>query len=210
MKQIKIYTDGSSKGNPGPGGWAFVVLADGSAKTRSILCASSGGEDATTNNRMEIMGAIEALEWVRKNFARASLKIDLFSDSSLLIKTMRGEFKSKKNLDLWRELAQLAEGLNIKWNWVKGHATDKYNNMCDKLAQDAADKVEPAVEVSDKDVQGFYCPKCKKETDGILTQKTSDSPIRVDCTHCGKYIKFAEKTEENLGRVKDPEENSLF
>lgn len=203
MKQIKIYTDGSSKGNPGPGGWAFVVSAEGKMKK------SFGGESATTNNRMEITGAIKALSWVRKNFVRTDFKINLFSDSSLLIKTMSGEFKCKKNLDLWRELAALTEGLNIKWNWIKGHATDKYNNECDKLAQAAADKV-PVGNCEKKHIEKFYCTKCNKDTDGVLTQKTSDSPIRVDCTYCGKYIKFAEKTDGNLGRVADKKADSLF
>jgi len=202
MTKIQIYTDGSSKGNPGPGGWAFVVLHDGKTKK------ASGGESATTNNRMEIMAAIEALKWVKKNHADA--KIDLFSDSTLLIKTMSGEFKSKKNLDLWRELSGLAEGLDIEWNWVKGHASDKYNNMCDKLAQEAADKVEPADVLEEKCAEGFYCPKCNKETEGVLTQKTPDSPIRVDCAHCRKYIKFAEKTKENLERICDNTELKLF
>ena len=197
MKKIIIYTDGSSKGNPGPGGWAALIF-HGRTKVAEIF----GNEDSTTNNRMEMLAIIKGFLWVRKNFKKIPL-VTVRSDSNLIIKTMTQNWKRKKNQDLWEELSQVTEGLTIDWEWVKGHANNKYNNVCDRIAQEQADLVlsKPSVKFVAKPGK-FYCEKCKEETDGVLSQKSPTSPIRVDCTHCGKYIKFASQTKENKKRAK--------
>jgi len=195
MKKITIYTDGSSKGNPGPGGWAAIVMHD--RKTHKLF----GNELNTTNNRMELLAIIEAFEWVRKNFKKDVPDILVRSDSNLIIKTMNDGWKTKKNLDLWKRLGESTVGMTIKWEWVKGHAKNRYNNECDRIAQDQADLIISENRPPRAEDNGFFCEKCRKETPGILSQKSKRSPIRVDCTHCGKYIKFAPKSEANLNRI---------
>jgi len=196
MQKITIYTDGSSKGNPGPGGWASLIIHD--RKIHKIF----GNESNTTNNRMELLAVIKALKWVRSAFKPGTVNIHIKSDSSLIIKTMNEGWKTKKNLDLWEQLGKATDGTTIKWEWVKGHATNKYNNECDRIAQEQADKVVHTGRAvkSDKD-SNFFCEKCRKGTDGVLSRKSDTSPIRVDCTHCGQYIKFAPKSEANLKRI---------
>ncbi len=134
-KKIQIYTDGSCKGNPGPGGWAAIILEGVSLKPLSIL---KGNERATTNNRMEMTGVIEALHFLRDHHLE-SADIKLFSDSNLIIQTLLQGWKRKANLDLWEELDDLNEGMDIDYIWVKGHAKNKWNNECDKVAQREAD-----------------------------------------------------------------------
>lgn len=201
MKKITIYTDGSSKGNPGPGGWAALIIVD--RKVHKIF----GNEPSTTNNRMEMLAVVKAFEWVRNKFKKNLPEVVVRSDSNLIIQTMNEGWKTKKNLDLWKDLGKMTEGMTIKWEWVKGHAKNRYNNECDRLAQLAADQVESREKSEERsaDDQNFYCEKCGKSTEGVLSQKTPDSPIRVDCTHCGKYIKFAPKSEANLKRASKPE-----
>jgi ribonuclease HI len=138
--KIDIYSDGSCIGNPGPGGWAAIILAEG--KTFDV----SGNEEDTTNNRMEMKAIVEALNWVRtksgvKEDDLNSLKINIFSDSNLIIQTINQGWKRKANTDLWAEMDIKRAWLNITWNWVKGHADNKYNNMADELAQQEARKL---------------------------------------------------------------------
>jgi len=137
---IDIHTDGSCLGNPGPGGYAAIVHHQGK---EFIVC---GGEKDTTNNRMEMMAMIEALKWLKKD---SGLKpeelmkeeITLFSDSSLLINTINLNWKKKANKDLWESLDSLRAWLPIiKWIWIKGHASNKYNNKADEIAQKEAGK----------------------------------------------------------------------
>jgi len=203
MKKITIYTDGSSKGNPGPGGWAALVIYD--RKVHKVF----GNEPSTTNNRMELLAIIKGFEWVQKKFKRSVPPVTVRSDSNLVIKTMNEGWKTKKNLDLWEDLDRVTEGLTIKWEWVKGHALNRYNNECDRIAQEQADEVVGNLQLAASSGGDFFCEKCKKGTRGDLSQKTPDSPIRVDCTHCGKYIKFAPKTKENLKRTKSSQK-SMF
>ncbi|MBI2634042.1 ribonuclease HI [Candidatus Peregrinibacteria bacterium] len=139
--KIEIYTDGSCIGNPGPGGWAAMILIGG--KDDKI----SGNEKHTTNNRMEMMAIIKALEYLHKNIDRKFLsntKIILYSDSNLLIQSINKNWKRKANTDLWAQLEKLRGWLNIEWKWVKAHHTNKYNNIVDKLALGQAIKAKKA------------------------------------------------------------------
>jgi len=136
---ISIYTDGSSRGNPGPGGYG-VILMYGSHKKEL-----SQGYRLTTNNRMELMAVIAGLKAITKN----GIPIRIYSDSQYVVKAIeegwlnnwiRTDFKGgKKNPDLWREYYELSRKFNIKMIWVKGHADNPYNNRCDELATSAAD-----------------------------------------------------------------------
>ena len=141
---IRIYTDGACSGNPGPGGWGFVVIEEGNIKRYS------GGETSTTNNRMELTAAIRAIEYVDKN-----TEILLFTDSTYVKKGItewitnskknNWQTSSKKpvlNKDLWLKLDKYNNECNISWTWVKAHQTDNsddtlYNNMADELATSA-------------------------------------------------------------------------
>ena len=125
--QVMIWTDGSCLGNPGPGGWAYIIQI-GEERTES-----SGHSVETTNNRMEMTAAIEALKTLSS--ARTVL---LHSDSQLLIKTMTLGWKRKKNHDLWAELDRLAALHRVSWQWVRGHNGHPENEACDALAQRAA------------------------------------------------------------------------
>jgi ribonuclease HI len=136
---LVIYTDGSSRGNPGPGGYgAILIWGD---KVKELW----GGYKYTTNNRMELMGVIQALMVVTKK----NISITIYTDSQYIVNSVekkwldnwiKTNFKGgKKNKDLWLIYAELAKDFTIKFVWVKGHAQNKYNNRCDELATTAAD-----------------------------------------------------------------------
>ncbi len=133
---VTIYTDGACSGNPGPGGWAAILLYKGKEKELS------GGEAMTTNNRMELTAAIESLKALKR-----PCRVELFTDSQYLRKGMlewmqnwksRGwktaDKKPVKNEDLWRSLDDLTQIHQIQWNWVKGHADNPLNVRADELA----------------------------------------------------------------------------
>ena len=135
---IKIYTDGACSGNPGVGGWGVVILELG--KNEVYL---NGGEDNTTNNRMELTAAIEAIIYNLN-----SIDLEIYTDSKYLkdgIEKWINNWKknnwktvskkSVKNKDLWIELDNIIQKHKIKWNWVKGHANNKYNELADSLAR---------------------------------------------------------------------------
>ena len=137
--KVSIWTDGACSGNPGPGGWGAVLIA---GATRKEL---SGSEPLTTNNRMELMAAIAALEALKKPCA-----IDLNTDSQYVrggvTSWMHGwkrngwktaDKKSVKNIDLWQRLDTATAPHTIDWRWVKGHAGDPNNERCDVLAREA-------------------------------------------------------------------------
>ena len=140
--EITIYTDGSSRGNPGPGGYGTLLI---SGKRRKEL---SGGFARTTNNRMELLAAIAGLEALK----RSSL-VTLYSDSRYLVdainKNWLGSWKKRgwrkadkqpvKNADLWRRLEAVAEAHDVTWKWVRGHAGNPNNERCDELATGAAE-----------------------------------------------------------------------
>jgi ribonuclease HI len=136
---LVIYTDGSSRGNPGNGGYgALLIWRD---KVKELW----GGYKYTTNNRMELMGVIQALMAVTKK----NIPITIYTDSQYIVNSVekkwldnwiKTNFKGgKKNKDLWLTYANLAKDFTIKFVWVKGHADNKYNNRCDELATAAAD-----------------------------------------------------------------------
>lgn len=149
MEKIIVYTDGGCHGNPGPGGWGVIIIADGIARQLS------GGENFTTNNRMELMAAINALKVINNtpNFAQSEIIVNIDSQYvkngiTTWIKNWKlkawktADKKPVKNQDLWIELDSLNEKLNVTWNWVKGHAGVEYNEICDQLCQDEIAKFE--------------------------------------------------------------------
>lgn len=141
LKKIIIYTDGSCIGNPGPGGWAFLVLDLSEEKLKTSSKKIIHHDDFsyhTTNNRMEMMAILEALKFSHEHFS--DYLIELNSDSNLLIQTLNQGWKRKANQDLWSEIDKYRKNLHIKYFWVKAHADDKYNNLCDQYAQNASAK----------------------------------------------------------------------
>ena len=134
-----MYTDGSSRGNPGPGGYGVVLMA--ANKTKEL----SQGFRKTTNNRMELMAVIAGLEAMKKT----GLQITIYSDSQYVVKAVEEgwlkkwiatNFKGgKKNKDLWMKYHSLALNHQLKFKWVKGHADNPFNNRCDELATEAAE-----------------------------------------------------------------------
>ena len=139
QNKIEIYTDGASRGNPGPGGYGVVLIW---GKIQKEL---SQGYRLTTNNRMELMAVIAALEALKK----ADLDLVIYSDSSYVVKAVmegwlnkwiKTNFKGgKKNSDLWIRYYTLSKKHRIHFKWVKGHAENPMNNRCDELATEAAD-----------------------------------------------------------------------
>jgi ribonuclease HI len=137
--QLVMYTDGASRGNPGPGGYG-TILFWGSHKKEL-----SAGYRRTTNNRMELMAVIAGL----KALNRDGITITIYSDSQYVVKAVEEgwlknwiatNFKGgKKNKDLWLEFHELAKKHHIRFKWVRGHADNQYNNRCDELATMAAD-----------------------------------------------------------------------
>ncbi len=140
MKNVVIYTDGACSGNPGPGGWG-AILRFGEAEKEI-----SGGEAATTNNRMELTAVIRALELLKE-----PCNVQLFTDSQYISRALTEGWLKRwaqagytkkdglKNADLWRELDGLLHRHKVTVQWVKGHALDVYNNRCDVLATSQRD-----------------------------------------------------------------------
>ena len=142
MHTVRIYTDGACSGNPGPGGWGAVLIND------SLRKEISGGEARTTNNRMELTAAIEALRRLK-----TPCKVDLYTDSAYLKNGITAWIASwklngwkrrvgkrllpVKNEDLWRELDRLASIHRVTFHWVAGHAGDPENERADELARSA-------------------------------------------------------------------------
>ncbi len=145
MKTVEIYTDGACSGNPGPGGWGAILRCNGVEK---IL---SGGEESTTNNRMELSGVIAALRALKE-----PCRVELYSDSKYVIDALekgwatgwrsRGWIKADRkpalNRDLWEELLELTARHQMQYHWVKGHADNPFNNRCDALAVQEREKFD--------------------------------------------------------------------
>lgn len=156
--KIKLYTDGACSQNPGPGGWAFVmILKDlyGTQDEKELL-RGSGGEKMTTNNRMELMAVIQALTAYQKKILPeyAGYPLTLHTDSQYVQQGISSWIKKwklngwkttsrepVKNQDLWQQLDALAAQLSLEWMWVKGHAGNRYNELCDSLAVEASKRM---------------------------------------------------------------------
>ena len=137
MKSVTVYTDGACSGNPGPGGWAAILMY---GEHRREL---SGGEPSTTNNRMELTAIISALSALKE-----PCTVELYSDSRYVLDALekgwaarwrRNGWKRNKsdaalNPDLWETLLNLVEVHDVRCHWVRGHADNPYNNRCDQLA----------------------------------------------------------------------------
>lgn len=140
---ITIYTDGACSGNPGPGGWAAVIIKGGQEEE------ISGGEGNTTNQRMELTAALKALEHLT-----VRSRVELFSDSAYLVNAFRQDWfkrwkkngwlnaagKPVKNKDLWKKLKAQDDYHHVTWQKVAGHSGDHYNERCDRLAREAIEK----------------------------------------------------------------------
>ena len=143
MKTVTVYTDGACSGNPGPGGWAAILEYGGVEKM------ISGGEEVTTNNRMELTAVIQALLALKEPCV-----VELYSDSKYVIDALekgwarswqkRGWVKSDKkpalNPDLWEQLLALTDRHQVHCHWVKGHAANEKNNRCDQMAVEESRK----------------------------------------------------------------------
>lgn len=125
---IFLYTDGSSRGNPGPGGWG-AVLSCGSLRKEM-----SGGFRLTTNNRMELLAVIMGLEAIRWDGAQ----VEVWSDSQYVVNTVTKGWKRKKNADLWDRFDAVSRRFRLTFHWIKGHAGHPENERCDRLAVEAA------------------------------------------------------------------------
>ena len=135
MKRVTVYTDGACSGNPGPGGWGAILIYQGVEKE------ISGGEAATTNNRMELTGVIRALALLKEPCA-----VTVYTDSQYISRAVNEGWLKKwkaagftkkgglKNAELWRELDGLLQVHDVSFVWVRGHADNEYNNRCDAMA----------------------------------------------------------------------------
>lgn len=138
MKEVVIYCDGACKGNPGPGGWGALLMSGDHYK--EIF----GGDPSTTNNKMELTAAIQAL--LLLNGPR---KVKIVTDSTYVIKGMtewmpgwlKRNWKDVKNVDLWKQLISVSEQHELTWQWVRGHSNDPHNDRADQLANDGVDLV---------------------------------------------------------------------
>ncbi|MBV6342740.1 ribonuclease HI [Candidatus Magnetobacterium casensis] len=150
LKEITIYTDGACSGNPGPGGYAAVLLYNNLRKE------ISGGFRLTTNNRMEIMAAIKALSALKYK-----CRVTIVTDSRLLVNSMmlgwarrwqennwiKNDKKKAINPDLWQQLLDLCDNHVVQFKWVQGHASDELNDHCDKLCRNAAKQPDLEIDV---------------------------------------------------------------
>lgn len=136
LKKVKIYTDGACKGNPGPGGWGAILIYKG------VIRETSGGQEQATNNQMELMAVIKALERLKEK-----CQVEIFSDSTYVVdafqkgwleKWKRSSYQRRgrdiPNKKLWIQLDELVAQHVVKFRWVKGHENNKFNNRCDEMA----------------------------------------------------------------------------
>jgi len=153
MKIIQIYTDGSSSGNPGPGGYGIVMKFNDRQKT------ISEGFRLTTNNRMELLAVIVALEKITTD----KYPVEIYSDSKYVIDSItkgwvfnwikKSNFCGKKNEDLWKRFLEVSEKFNITYHWVKGHNGHIENELCDKLAvQSSKNNIDKIYEANIKKI----------------------------------------------------------
>jgi ribonuclease HI len=160
--EVTVYTDGGASPNPGPGGWGVVLLEGRSGRFEEL----SGGEEQTTNNRMELTAAIRALESLER-----PCRVELYTDSQYLRRGItewlpswvRRGWRRKEgeiqNLDLWKRLAALDAEHDVRWHWVKGHAGNEHNERADALARQEIVRRRPAAPAAD--IQVFLKITCR-------------------------------------------------
>ena len=150
---LKIYTDGGCSGNPGPGGWAYVMVIR-TFQGEQLIAQNKGGDKDTTNNKMELTAVIEALRAL-KRMNTVPHQAAVYTDSQYVqkgitewIRTWKSnswrtsDKKPVKNKELWVELDALAAEFKLQWEWVKGHAGNLYNEMCDAMTQEAIAEIK--------------------------------------------------------------------
>lgn len=162
MEPIIIYTDGGCRGNPGPGGWAYIIKAGQKQascspiqpETKEIEKSRSGGDTYTTNNKMELTAVIRSLGAILKDSELSKRAIELHTDSQYVkngisswinnwIRNgwMTAAKKPVKNKELWMELKEVSDKLDVRWNWVKGHAGNPLNEACDQMVGEEMNKL---------------------------------------------------------------------
>ncbi|MGM0482348.1 MAG: ribonuclease HI [Patescibacteria group bacterium] len=153
QREVTVFTDGSSRGNPGPGGWGAVIIFLPESENEKYVVELGGGERNTTNNRMELKAVIEAIKYILENLSKdRDHRITVYTDSGYLIKGITGWIRSwerngwikkggsaVKNEDLWKELGKLSKQINATWKHVRGHAGVAGNERADEIACRFAD-----------------------------------------------------------------------
>jgi ribonuclease HI len=185
-REYLVYADGSCIGNPGPGGWGVVVRdPDG------VVTELNGHQDATTNNRMELMGAIEGLK-----ATEAGAHVVLRSDSRYVVNSMNLHYKRNTNHDLWKLLDAETAAREVRFEWVRGHGSDETNNRADELALMGANSrlVADGASAEKKRTRS----SSKSDDSSTATAKLADhlnpgESIR-ECAGCG--AKFVSVNEE--------------
>lgn len=147
FKRVNIYTDGSSLGNPGPGGYGLIMEWVG----KNLIKEFSKGFTKTTNNRMELLAVITGLELLKKD----GFDVIIYSDSKYVVDAIKkkwlfdwkkNNFKKKKNVDLWKRFLNVYNKHNVKFEWIKGHSNHPQNERCDFLAVEAANSNELSID----------------------------------------------------------------
>ncbi|MDR2519111.1 MAG: ribonuclease HI [Spirochaetaceae bacterium] len=174
---LLIYTDGGCSGNPGPGGWAYIIIQGGSAKEtkETVVAEQWGAEQDTTNNRMELQAVIAALEALI-HLDESYGFVTVYTDSQYVQKGISmwihqwkkknwktSDNKPVKNVDLWQRLDELSSTFLLSWEWVKGHAGNRFNERCDRMTQEAIASLSvPSFEsrgaLRKKEQNGQYIP----------------------------------------------------
>ena len=173
-----VYTDGSSRGNPGPGGWSAIIINEDKSEIRNIkyeIKEIGGREKETTNNRMEMTAAIEALKYIssveqKNKIKKEDFQVGIFTDSEYLLKGItvwihnwqKNNWRTKDrkdvlNKDLWLLLSEEVEKRGVSWQRVVGHSGDKLNDRCDDIATSFADNKKVSLfNVSKQDYKLFH------------------------------------------------------
>jgi len=206
QQTIQIYTDGACQSNPGPGGWGAIILAPDRPPHKI-----NGGEKSTTNNQMELIAVIKALDSIEKT----KDKIVLYTDSKYVMEGITSwinKWKQKdwktslntpvKNQVLWQELDASIQSLNIQWEWVKGHAGNQWNEVADQLARSAVPSIDTQVE---KKVQKL--PTDDPDTIHIFTAIAYSSKTKEGAW--AAYLRYKTHTKSISEKVKNASINQL-
>ena len=173
---LLAYADGSCIGNPGPGGWGFVIVRPGGEREES-----SGGDPATTNNKMELTAAIEALKRIEPGRS-----VVLRSDSQYVVKGINEKRKRKVNIDLWNRLDAEIAARRVTFEWVRGHADDPLNARADELAHSEAERIARGDRAPAKSPRGRE-PACSDPVRELEPLLREDETIRK-CAGCGRMF----------------------